>query len=152
MKKIIILIFLAIAILTYSEIKEIVKDSEGNSIILFEDKTWEFEKKVKSIEEFKKKVKLSIFELSSKRSDGRSLKGSVTNQRRKKLEYVTYNIIWNSNGQDIIVETFTIKNLDFRETKDFNRRIHLREISGRDYKIEILDFKWEEHFKYEWED
>jgi len=142
MKKIITLIFLAITISTYSEIKEIVKDSKGNNIILMVDKTWEFEEDLKRIEEFEKKVKLSIFELSSKRSDGRSLKGSVTNQNRKKLEYVTYNIIWNSNGQDIIVETFTIKNLDFRETKKFNRRIHLREISGRDYKIKILDFKW----------
>jgi len=143
MKKSFIFIFLVLTISTYSEVKEIIKDSQGNNIVLMEDKTWEFEKRIETLNEFQEKIQLSNLELSSKRSDGRSLTGSVTNKNRKKLKYVTYNIIWKSNGQDVLVETFTIKNLSYRETKKFNRRIHLRDISGRDYRIEILDFKWE---------
>ncbi|MCS5421404.1 MULTISPECIES: hypothetical protein [Psychrilyobacter] len=127
-----------------SEAKEIVKDAEGKNIVLKEDKTWEPEKEVESKKEFEKKVKLSNVELSPKRSDGRSLTGSITNKSRKKLEYVTYNVIWKIDGQYSIVKTFTIKNLDYNETKEFNKRIHLKGISGRDYKIEILDFEWED--------
>ena len=144
MRKMIIFTFLAITILTYSNVKEVVKDAEGNNIVLMEDKTWELEKKVESKKEFENKVKLSNLEMSPKRSDGRSLTGSITNQSRKKLEYVTYNVIWKIDGQDSIVKTFTIKDLDYKETREFNKRIQLRYISGRDYKIEILDFKWED--------
>jgi len=142
MKKIIIFIFLAITILTYSEIKEVVKDAEGKNIVLMKDNTWILEKEFQNIKEFENKVKLSNVEVSSKRSDGRSLTGTVTNQSRKKLEYVTYNIIWKIDGQYSILRTFTIKDLDYRESQKFNKRVKLEGISGRDYKIEILDFKW----------
>ncbi len=142
MKKMIVFTFLAITILTYSEIKEIVKDAKGNNIVLMKDKTWELEKEFESIKEFESKVKLSNVEVSAKRSDGRSLTGSVTNQSRKTLEYVTYNVKWKIDGQYSILRTFTIKDLSYRQTKEFNKRIKLEGISGRDYKIEVFDFKW----------
>ena len=142
MKKIIIFIFLIITNLIYSEVREIVKDSKGNNVVLMEDNTWKFEKEIKSIKEFESKVKLSIVELSSKRSDARNLVGSVTNHSRKKLNHVTYGIKWKIDGQYSILKTFTIKDLNYKETKEFNKIIHLKHIPGRDYKIEILDFKW----------
>lgn len=143
MKKIIIFTFLAITILTYSEVKEVVKNSEGKNILLMEDKTWASEKEFESVKEFESKVKLSNVDVSPKRSDGRSLTGTVTNQSRKKLEYVTYNVKWKIDGQYSILRTFTIKDLKYRESRDFNRRIKLEGIPGRDYKVEVLDFKWE---------
>ncbi|MEI6856060.1 hypothetical protein [Psychrilyobacter sp.] len=143
MKKIIIFTFLAITILTYSEVKEIVKDSKGNNIVLMEDNTWTLETEFESKKEFESKVKLSNVEVSSKRSDGRNLTGTVTNQSRKKLEYVTYNVIWKIDGQYSILRTFTIRNLNYRESQEFNKRVKLERISGRDYKIEVFDFKWE---------
>lgn len=143
MKKIIIFTFLAIVISTYSEVKEVVKNAEGKNIILMEDKTWASEKEFESVKEFESKVKLSNVDVSPKRSDGRSLTGTVTNQSRKKLEYVTYNVKWKIDGQYSILRTFTIKDLKYRESRDFNRRIKLEGIPGRDYKVEVLDFKWE---------
>lgn len=143
MKKIIIFTFLAIVISTYSEVKEVVKNAEGKNIILMEDKTWTSEKEFESVKEFESKVKLSNVDVSPKRSDGRSLTGTVTNQSRKKLEYVTYNVKWKIDGQYSILRTFTIKDLKYRESRDFNRRIKLEGIPGRDYKVEVLDFKWE---------
>ena len=142
MKKKIIFIFLIVTILTYSEIKEVVKDADGNNIVLMKDKTWELEKEFESLKEFESKVKLSNVKVSAKRSDGRSLTGSVTNQSRKKLECVTYNVKWEIDGQYSILRTFTIKDLNYKQTKEFNKRIKLEGISGRDYKIEVLDFKW----------
>lgn len=143
MKKSIVFVFLAITISTYSEVKEIVKNAQGKNIMLMEDKTWQLEKEFESNKEFENQVKLSNIEMSSKRGGGRSLTGSVTNESRRTLEYVTYNVIWNFNDQDSIVKTFTIKDLSHNQTKDFNRRIHLKDITGKDYKIEVLDFKWE---------
>ncbi|WP_028855885.1 hypothetical protein [Psychrilyobacter atlanticus] len=144
MKKIIIFTFLAITISTYSEVKEIVKNAKGKNILLMEDNTWELEKEFESVKEFENKVKLSNVEVSAKRSNGRSITGKVTNQSRKKLDYVTYNIKWKIDGQYSTLKTFTIKDLDYRECKEFNKRIKLERISGRDYKIEVSDFKWEE--------
>lgn len=143
MKKIFIFIFLAVTLLTYSEIKEIVKNSDGENIALMEDKTWKLEKELETKQEFESKIILSDLVMSPKRSNGRSLTGSVTNTSRDKLEYVTYNVIWNIDGQDSIVKTFTIKDLSYKETREFDKRIHLQYISGRDYKVEVLDFKWE---------
>lgn len=142
MKKIIIFTFLAITILTYSEVKEVVKNAEGKNILLMKDKTWALEKDFESVKEFENKVKLSNVEVSAKRSNGRSITGTVTNQSRKKLEYVTYEIKWMIDGQYSTLKTFTIKDLDYRESEDFNKRIKLERISGRDYKIEVSDFKW----------
>ena len=142
MKKIIIFTFLAITILTYSEVKEVVKNAEGKNILLMKDKTWALEKDFESVKEFENKVKLSNVEVSAKRSNGRSVTGTVTNQSRKKLEYVTYEIKWMIDGQYSTLKTFTIKDLDYRESEEFNKRIKLERISGRDYKIEVSDFKW----------
>jgi len=142
MKKMIIFTFLAITILTYSEVKEVVKSSKGKNILLMENKTWEFEKEFEGVKEFETKVKLSNVEVSAKRSNGRSITGTVTNQSRKKLDYVTYEIKWLIDGQYSILKTFTIKDLDYRESKEFNKRIKLEGIPGRDYKIEVLNFKW----------
>jgi hypothetical protein len=142
MKKMIIFTFLAITILTYSEVKEVVKSAEGKNILLMENKTWEFEKEFEGVKEFETKVKLSNVEVSAKRSNGRSITGTVTNQSRKKLDYVTYEIKWLIDGQYSVLKAFTIKDLDYRESKEFNKRIKLEGISGRDYKIEVLDFKW----------
>ena len=142
MKKIIIFTFLAVTILTYSEVKEVVKNAEGKNILLMKDKTWALEKDFESVKEFENKVKLSNVEVSAKRSNGRSVTGTVTNQSRKKLEYVTYEIKWMIDGQYSTLKTFTIKDLDYRESEEFNKRIKLERISGRDYKIEVSDFKW----------
>jgi len=142
MKKIIIFIFLATIISTYSEVKEVVKNAEGKNILLMENKTWELEKEFESVKEFEKKVKLSNVEVSAKRSNGRSVTGAVINQSRTKLDYVTYEIKWMIDGKYSTLKTFTIKDLRYKESKEFNQRIKLERISGRDYKIEVLDFKW----------
>ncbi|MGB6128371.1 MAG: hypothetical protein WBG30_06435 [Psychrilyobacter sp.] len=142
MKKIIIFIFLTTIISTYSEVKEVVKNSEGKNILLMENKTWELEKEFESIKEFENKIKLSNVEVSAKRSNGRSITGIVINQSRTKLDYVTYEIKWMIDGKYSTLKTFTVKDLGYKESKKINQRIKLEGISGRDYEIEVLDFKW----------
>lgn len=142
MKKIIIFIFLTTIISTYSEVKEVVKNSEGKNILLMENKTWELEKEFESIKEFENKIKLSNVEVSAKRSNGRSITGIVINQSRTKLDYVTYEIKWMIDGKYSTLKTFTVKDLGYKESKEINQRIKLEGISGRDYEIEVLDFKW----------
>lgn len=142
MKKIIIFIFLTTIISTYSEVKEVVKNSEGKNILLMENKTWELEKEFESIKEFENKIKLSNVEVSAKRSNGRSITGIVINQSRTKLDYVTYEIKWLIDGKYSTLKTFTVKDLGYKESKEINQRIKLEGISGRDYEIEVLDFKW----------
>ena len=142
MKKIFTFIFLAITISTFSEVEEIVKNNKGNNVVLMKDNTWKLENEFETIHEFKNKVKLSNLDLSAKRGDGRSLTGNVTNNNRKTLEFVTYSVKWRINGQYSILRTFTIKDLKYRESKEFNKRIKLDGISGRDYKIEVSNFKW----------
>ena len=144
MKKTFLIIFTLFSIYSYSEIKEKVITSDGQVIVLMEDKTWEYEERLNDIKDFESKIKLSNLEVSAKRSNGRSLTGTITNLNRKKLEYVTYKIKWLIDGEYSTLREFTIKNLDYNESRDFNYRIKLEGISGRDYKLEVSDYKWED--------
>ena len=119
MKKIIIFCFLAISIFSYSGVQEVVKNNQGKNIILMTDHTWVYEEQYSSVESFNGQVKLSDITMTSKRNDGRTLKGTISNQSRNNLEYVTYNVMWKVKGLYTIVETFTIKNLKPRESREF---------------------------------
>jgi hypothetical protein len=142
MKKIVVLSFLVFSIISYSEVKEVVKNSEGENILLMKDQTWQVEAKSESAKEFEENVVLSNLEMSAKRSNGRSLTGTITNNSRNKLEYVTYKIRWNIDGDYSTLKEFTIRDLGYRESKDFNHRIKLEGISGRDYKVEVESFEF----------
>jgi len=142
MKKIFLFLSFAISAFTFSTDEEIVQNSSGEKIILKSDKTWEYESSQKSIKEFKKYVQLYDIEVSAKRSNGRSVTGKIKNNNRKTLEFVTYRIMWRVNDSYASLNEFTIRNLKYRESRDFNRRVKLEGISGRDYKIEVLEFKW----------
>jgi len=144
MKKTFLIIFTLFFMYSYSEIKEKVITSDGQVIVLMEDKTWEYEERLNDIKDFESKIKLSNLEVSAKRSNGRSLTGTITNLNRKKLEYVTYKIKWLIDGEYSTLREFTIKDLDYNESRDFNYRIKLEGISGRDYKLEVSDYKWED--------
>jgi len=144
MKKTFLIIFTLFSMYSYSEIKEKVITSDGQVIVLMEDKTWEYEERLNDIKDFESKIKLSNLEVSAKRSNGRSLTGTITNLNRKKLEYVTYKIKWLIDGEYSTLREFTIKDLDYNESRDFNYRIKLEGISGRDYKLEVSDYKWED--------
>ena len=144
MKKTFLIIFTLFSMYSYSKIKEKVITSDGQVIVLMEDKTWEYEERLNDIKDFESKMKLSNLEVSAKRSNGRSLTGTITNLNRKKLEYVTYKIKWLIDGEYSTLREFTIKDLDYNESRDFNYRIKLEGISGRDYKFEVSDYKWED--------
>ncbi len=142
MKKIVLFSFLVFSIVSYSEVKEVVKNSAGEDIVLMSDNTWKVESEFEDSKEFEEKVKLTNVEMSAKRSNGRTLTGTITNNSRKRLEYVTYKVKWMIDGDYSTLRDFTIKNLGYRESKDFKYRIKLEGISGRDYKLEVSDYKW----------
>jgi hypothetical protein len=144
MKKIIMLAFLVISIAPYSSVEEVVQNSKGEKVLLMKDKTWQLEHEKEQIKEFENKVKLENIEVSAKRSNGRSVTGTVINTSRDRLKYVTYKIKWFIDGDYSTLKEFTIKDLGYKESKNFNKRIKLEGISGRDYKIEVSDFKWED--------
>ena len=111
MKKTFLIIFTLFSMYSYSKIKEKVITSDGQVIVLMEDKTWEYEERFNDIKDFESKIKLSNLEVSAKRSNGRSLTGTITNLNRKKLEYVTYKIKWLIDGEYSTLREFTIKDL-----------------------------------------
>ncbi len=143
MKKYIsILMFSIVGFNSFNKDIEIVTNKDNQKIILFKDFTWMTMEKYNYLSSYNNKIKIIEEELSAKRSNGRTLSITLKNTTKENLIYSKYKIKWFVDNDYRTIDTFIVKNLEAQGETSVTKRVKLEGISGRDYKIEIIDYNF----------
>ena len=132
-------IFLLLTAFTFSD--EIVTDKNGEKIVLKDDKTWEYLEDYRMQKMGENNLQFSDLSLTGKRSGGRTLTGKIKNISDFKFNLVTLKIKFKQYDEYVTKEMFIIKNLKPNEEREFERRVDVEDVSGRDYIIEVFSFE-----------
>jgi len=126
-----------------SETVKILRDSQGNKIRLTED-SWEYVEASPEKLDIDSKVHLKIKTMSGKQGkdkENRKFKGTLTNRYGKNLEYISYNVLFNTDKGFKLVDKFEFTNLKKNEVRSFTKIIRVGDIKGRDYKLKLSKYK-----------
>ncbi len=132
-------IFLLLTTFAFSD--EIVTDKKGEKIVLKDDKTWEYLEDYRMQKIGENNLQFLDLSLTGKRSGGRTLTGKIKNIGDFKFNSVTLKVKFKQYNEYLTKEIFVIKNLKPNEEREFQRRVDVEDVSGRDYIIEVFSFE-----------
>jgi hypothetical protein len=132
-------IFLLLTVFIFGD--EIIVDKNGNKIVIKDDKSWEYLEDYRLQKLAENNLELSNLDLTGKRSGGRTLTGKIKNKGSFEFKSITLKVKFKKYDEYLTKEVFEISNLKPGEEREFERRIDVEDIEGRDYIIEIFSFE-----------
>ncbi len=142
MRKIAIGIFCLFSLGVAALGEEVVKNSSGEEIVLYNTGRWITKERADKIKAFEEKVDIEIVKMNKKSNQYRTMTFKVTNRSAEELTYAAFGVKFRFGEEYSLRKLISVNNLKAGESVEIQRQISVQDIEGRDVKIEVIDYSF----------
>lgn len=122
--------------------EEVVKNSSGEEIVLYNTGRWITRERADKIKAFEEKVDIEILKMNKKSNQYRTMTFKVTNKSREDLNYAAFGVKFRFGEEFSLRKLISVNNLKAGESVEIQRQISVQDIEGRDAKLEVIDYSF----------
>ncbi len=121
--------------------KQVVVNNYGEKIYLDSDGTWILDSRKSEIENLLKVIDIDVTSLNPKKNQYRTMTIEVKNNSNKTLKYMAIGVKFKFGVEYSLRKIIIVRDLEPKKLEKIMRHISVQDIEGRDYKLEIIDYK-----------
>ncbi|GLI54862.1 hypothetical protein PM10SUCC1_03770 [Propionigenium maris DSM 9537] len=122
--------------------EEVVTNSSGEEIVLYNTGRWITKERADKIKAFEDKVDIEILKMNKKSNQYRTMTFKVTNRSMEDLTYAAFGVKFRFGEEYSLRKLISVNNLKAGESVEIQRQISVQDIEGRDTKIEVIDYSF----------
>lgn len=122
--------------------EEVVKNSSGKEIVLYNTGRWITKERADKIKAFEERVDIEILKMNKKSNQYRTMTFKVTNKSMEDLSYAAFGVKFRFGEEYSLRKLISVNNLKAGESVEIQRQISVQDIEGRDTKLEVIDYSF----------